>query len=89
MAPRADRLDLIYQAFCDAFNLETLRRMVWLKLGRTLDNYAAAGTFPQVVFELLEADSRDGFLDDLVVDFRNTITYSEVEKFAHVWHRQR
>jgi len=71
MAPRPQSdEELINEAFCDAFNIDTLERMVKLKLGRDLYNYAAKGNLRQVVFELADAARREGFLADLVIAAR-------------------
>lgn len=70
MAPRAERLEPIHKALCAAFTLESLERMVALKLGRDLWGYAGKGDKPQVVFELLGAARREGFLYELVIAAR-------------------
>lgn len=71
MAPRPQSdEELIHEAFCDAFNMETLERMVKFKLRRNLDDYAAKGTMRQVVFQLIEAARREGFFVDLVTAAR-------------------
>jgi hypothetical protein len=62
--------ELINEAFCDAFTIDTLERMVKLKLGRDLYTYAAKGNLRQVVFELADAARREGFLSDLVTAAR-------------------
>ncbi|MBL8292898.1 MAG: hypothetical protein JNN08_13725, partial [Bryobacterales bacterium] len=77
MAPRAEPLEPIHQALCAAFTLESLERMVALKLGRDLYNHAARGDKPQVVFELLTAAKREGFLDDLVIAAREFVPGNE------------
>lgn len=73
MAPRQQsEEELIHEALCDAFDLETLERMVQFKLGKELYNYAAKGNKRQVVFELIGAARRENFLIDLVVAARES-----------------
>ena len=71
MAPRAEGLEPIHQALCAAFTLESLERLVALKLRRDLWDYAGKGQEkPQVVLELLDKARREGFLDELVIAAR-------------------
>lgn len=73
MAPRQQSdEELIHEALCDAFNLETLERMVQFKLKRDLYDHAAKGNMRQVVFELIKAARREGFLADLVASARES-----------------
>ena len=71
MAPRRQFDELIHEALCDAFDLQSLARMVRFKLGRDLEHYAT-GNKPHVVFKLIEAARREGFLDRLVISARES-----------------
>jgi hypothetical protein len=62
--------DAFQKVFSQAFTLQTLERMVMLKLRRDLYDYAAPGDKQQVVFELLGAADRQGFLEQLVLGAR-------------------
>ncbi|MBL8295252.1 MAG: NACHT domain-containing protein [Bryobacterales bacterium] len=66
MAPRATPLAAIHDALCDAFTLESLGRMLKLRLNRDLSDYSSRSDRQQVVFDLLDRAQREGFLDDLV-----------------------
>ena len=64
-------LEQLQSALEAAFSVQTLGQMVKYKLGRDLDNYAALpGVKRQVIFELLEAAEREGFLEKLIVGAR-------------------
>ena len=63
-------LEQLQKALSDAFTLKTLERMVAYKLGADLYDYAAPGDKQQVVFELLDAAKREGFLEKLVAGAR-------------------
>jgi len=60
------RNEQIQQALSAAFSVASLRRMLANKLDRDLDDYATQGDKRQVVFELIQAAEREGFLDDLI-----------------------
>lgn len=63
-------LEQLQKALSDAFNLKTLERMVAYKLGADLYDYAAPGDKQQVIFELLDAARREGFVEKLVAGAR-------------------
>jgi V8-like Glu-specific endopeptidase len=63
-------LEQLQKALSDAFTLQTLQRMVAFKLHKDLYDIAAPGNKQQVIFELLDAASREGFLEKLVAGAR-------------------
>jgi V8-like Glu-specific endopeptidase len=63
-------LEQLQKTLSDAFNLKTLERMVAYKLGADLYDYAAPGDKQQVIFDLLDAARREGFLEKLVAGAR-------------------
>lgn len=63
-------LQQLHQALSDAYTLHTLERMVTFKLERDLYDLAAPGNKQQVIFELLAAAQREGFLEKLIVGAR-------------------
>jgi formylglycine-generating enzyme required for sulfatase activity len=77
MGARRSSLEAIQEAFLDAFTLESLERMVRLKLGKDLWDYAAKDDKRQVVFELLDGARREGFLDRLMAGARAFLPDSE------------
>jgi tetratricopeptide (TPR) repeat protein len=79
MVPRRQFDELIHEALCDAFDLESLARMVRFKLGLDLEDYAT-GNKQHVVFKLIEVARRKGFLDRLVIAARES--NPENEKLA-------
>jgi tetratricopeptide (TPR) repeat protein len=56
----------IQKALSKAFSLDSLRRMLAIKLDRDLDDYAIQGDKRQVIFELVQAAGRENFLDELI-----------------------
>ena len=63
-------LEHLQSALEAAFTLQSLQRMVKYKIGADLYDYAAPGTKPQVIFELLDAAERQGFLEKLIIGAR-------------------
>jgi len=69
MAPRQESLKTIHEALCDAFDLESLERMVRYGLKRDLEDFGK-GDRQHVVSKLIEAARREGFLEKLVIAAR-------------------
>ena len=69
MAPRQESLKTIHEALCDAFDLESLERMVRFGLKRELEDFAQ-GDKQHVVSKLIDAARREGFLEKLVIAAR-------------------
>ena len=63
-------LEQLHLALSEAFTLQTLARMVTFKLQKDLWDYAAPGNKQQVIYELLDAAQREGFLEQLVLGAR-------------------
>lgn len=63
-------LEQLQRALSDAFTLQTLQRMVAYKLKADLYDYAGQGNKQQVIFELLDAARREGFVEKLVLGAR-------------------
>jgi hypothetical protein len=63
-------LEQFQKALSDAFTLTTLERMVEFKLSKDLYDYAAPGNKQEVIFDLLDAATREGFLEELIVGAR-------------------
>lgn len=63
-------LEQLQQALSNAFTLQTLQRMVAYKVGADLYDYAAPGNKQQVIFELIDAAVRVGFVEKLVLGAR-------------------
>jgi len=63
-------LEQLQNAMAEAFTLQTLQRMVAYKLRADLYDYAGQGNKQQVIFELLDAAKREGFLEKLVAGAR-------------------
>ena len=64
-------LEQLQKALSTAYSLDTLQRLVRFKLGRDLYDYAAPGNKQQVIFELLEAAQREGFVEQLIAAARD------------------
>ncbi|MBL8295486.1 MAG: tetratricopeptide repeat protein [Bryobacterales bacterium] len=69
MAPRQQPPESIQDALSDAFDLQSLERMVRYGLGRDLEDYAT-GNKQHVIFKLITAAQREGFLEELVIAAR-------------------
>src|SRR5438132_951576 len=62
----------IFDALRAAYNAAGLRQMLRTRLGKRLDEISLGGDFKQIVFELLEAAEREGFIQRLVVAARQS-----------------
>jgi hypothetical protein len=62
----ATQCERIEEALSDAFAPASLRRMIANKLDLDLDDYATQGDKRRVIFQLVEAAEREGFVDELV-----------------------
>lgn len=71
-------LEQLQKALSDAFTLQTLQRMVAYKLKADLYDYAGQGNKQQVIFELLDAARREGFLEKLVAGAREANPGNEI-----------
>ncbi len=63
-------LEQLQKALSDAFSLATLERMVTFKLHKDLYDYAAPGNKQDVIFDLLDAATRENFVEELIVGAR-------------------
>ena len=63
----SQQAETLHRALLDAYNLNSLRRMLRFRLDKQLDHLATIADFQTTVFDLIEVAEREGWMVDLVL----------------------